>query len=138
MAELSNIRAGNFSQHDTTFTATSLSDIVDDTTSEAVIVLNGQDGLLAFELTNTGVALTDFAILFQPHEAAAFTVAISGATWGSVAGILEHVVGALNTLASGATAFAIVKCGPVYAVKFQAKVASSTTDVKVSGQAGRG
>ena len=138
MAELSVIRIGNFSVNDATFTATSLADIVDDTSSSAVIVLNGQDSDIVFELTNDGQILTDFALLVQPHKDAAFTIAISGSTWGTVAGILKHFVGALNTLADGATAMALVNVGPVHAIKFQAKIASSTTDVKVSGQAGRG
>lgn len=83
---------------------------------------------IVFELENesAATALADFALLVRTHEEANYQTLISGATWGTVAGILKKYVGALNTLAAAGKALAYVDIGPVNAFKFQAKVNGST------------
>lgn len=83
---------------------------------------------IVFELENesAATALADFALLVRPHEEASYQTLISGATWGTVAGILKKYLGALNTLAAAAKGLAYVDIGPVNAFKFQAKVGSTT------------
>ncbi len=80
---------------------------------------------IAFELSNTGAALTDFALLAKMSpDASGYQTLISGATWNTVAGNLKEVAGTLNTLASGSKGAAVVEIGPVYAFKFQASIGS--------------
>lgn len=92
---------------------------------------------LAFEVEALSTALTDFALLGQAHAAGAWHTLLSGSDWGTVAGILKHKVGALNTLAADAAAMAYVDIGPLYAIKFQAKSdgASIATNGTFTGSA---
>lgn len=83
----------------------------------------GQYTKLAFTLANVDedIALADFALVAKPSKNSNIVTLISGATWGTVGGILKHKVGALNTLAAGATAYAYVDIGPAYSIAFQAQ-----------------
>lgn len=87
----------------------------------------------AFSVQNPdeSVALSDFAILVQPHPQSTAITLISGSTWGTVAGILKHKVGALNTLAAGATGYGYVDIGPCYSMAFMAK--SGATELLTNG-----
>lgn len=107
-------------------TFTDIYNTVDESTpaEEAEMVLNGDFSQIALDLTNTGQNLTDFQMLGKVHRSGGWHVMITGATWNTVAGNLKEVVGTLNTLASGSAGMAVVETGPLYAVKFQAKIAN--------------
>jgi len=78
---------------------------------------------LAFTVENRdpSIALADFALFVQASKNATPVNLISGATWGTVAGILKHKVGTINTLAADAEAYAYVDIGPCYSIQFQAQ-----------------
>lgn len=97
-----------------------------------ISVAPGGFNRLMFTLRNNGtVALADFKLAVLIHKDAVEFDYISGATWGTVAGVLKYFKGALNTLGAGAYAHAYVDIGPVYAVKFYAKGAG--TDILTNG-----
>lgn len=82
---------------------------------------------LFFELSNThaSVALTDFQLLIKATPDADYVVYLTGATWGTIAGVLRFFSGALNTLAGTAKGLAFVDLPPCYAFKFQGKTGST-------------
>jgi hypothetical protein len=82
---------------------------------------------LAFNVENrdSSIALADFALYIQASKDATALNVLSGSTWGTVAGILKHKVGALNTLAADAVGYAQVDIGPCYAIQFRAKSAGA-------------
>jgi hypothetical protein len=85
----------------------------------------GGSGVLeevTFEIENTGAALTDLALLVQPHPDSDFHVLLSSTQWDTVAGNLLDMSAGLKTLASGAKGFAVVRPGPAYALKWQAAI----------------
>jgi len=114
---------------DSYFIEGSLTDIfyasdTDAQNTAAPIILFNEHPNLHINLTNTGAALTDFALLGQVYSGGDWHTLISGATWGTVAGTLKKYIGALNTLASGSAAYAYVDIGHLYAIKFQGKISS--------------
>ena len=115
-------------REDQAVVATVLADV-----GEAVLTL-GMVNSLAFTVSNAGTAaLTDFALLASTGPSAPFKVLLSGTDWDTASGILTVTDAAINTLASGASALAMAKVGPVYAVKFQAKVGSGSAALAVHG-----
>lgn len=112
-----------------TTTGTSLSDIGDE------IVLGQENGFtkMAFEVYNGATQFTNFALLGKAHRDGGFVILLSNTDWDTVAGILKHKVGTIKTLAATTRAFAYVELGPLYSIKFQAAVASSTTTPLIKG-----
>jgi hypothetical protein len=96
-------------------------------TSVGKNVGNGGVTKVNLSITNNSVAaaLADFALIVQPHKESVPSTAISGSTWGSVAGAIKHVSGTINTLAAGATAYVQLDLGPNHAIAFQAKSGGS-------------
>jgi hypothetical protein len=78
------------------------------------------------EVSDDSPALADFALYAQPHKNAFPVKILSGSDWGTVAGILRHKVGSINTLASGTTGYASVEPGPNYAYGFAAQSGGTT------------
>lgn len=91
------------------------------------IVLRNNRRSIGINLYNShaSVALTDFQILGKVHPDGAFVVLVTGATWGTVAGIVKHFTGALNTLAATSNALAYLDLPPLYSIKFQAKTGTT-------------
>jgi len=121
-----------FSKVDATLVETSLTDI--DASPE--IRLDSGSHNVTFSVVNTGQILTDFALLAKPHADGAYVSVITGTDWVTTDANSSAKVwhdGALNTLASGATAGASVNVGAAYSIKFQAKVGSSTTSIVIKG-----
>jgi len=119
-----------FTATDATFTDTSLADVGDE------VGLSGINTQMVFELTNTGQALTDFAVFIQPHEDAGWHEYLSGTDWDTGTEIMKGSSGGLQTLASGATGWAYINISPCYAFKIQASIASSTTAIVINGTVG--
>ena len=108
-------------------TGTGLTDILE--------VILGEEGYkdLWFQVVNTGVNLTGFSLLGKVHTDGAYVTLLTTTGWDSVAGLLKFVSGTIKTLANAATGHAYVDIGPLYAIKFQASVGSSTTSVAIKG-----
>ena len=106
------------------------------TTNPIAPTQNGGFTKIAFsvEMDASSPALADFALYAQPHKNAQPVKILSGSDWGTVAGIMKHKVGSLNTLAAGATGYAIVEPGPNYAYAFAAQ--SGGSDVLTNGTFG--
>ena len=109
-----------------------LTDIGNPLTTTPQMVLNNECNDLIFSITNTGTNLSSFSLLVQPCYGDAFQTYLNGTGWDSAAAsttalTLKKVItssGALKTLPTGATGYAHVDIGPVYAVKWQAAVTS--------------
>lgn len=103
------------------------------TTSPVAPSQNGGFTKIAFsvEMDASSPALADFALYAQPHKNAAPVKILSGSDWGTVTGILKLKVGSINTLAAGATGYAVVEPGPNYAYGFAAQ--SGGSDILTNG-----
>lgn len=92
---------------------------------EGLTYLNNSSGFNSISLevhnASASAALADFLMKVYPHKNSNAHTYISGATWGTVAGTLKKYVGAINTLAAAARAFAYVDIGPVWAIEFYAQ-----------------
>lgn len=89
------------------------------------IILDGNFDRMAIMVANTGANLTGFSMLVRPsYDNATYQTYLTTTGWDSAAGTLKKVLGTIKTLASGSVGFADVDIGPVYAVKFQASIAS--------------
>lgn len=98
------------------------------------IILNGRYSTITFEVDNGDVALGDFALLIQPHQAADFHVCISASDWEDEQVVVKPwVSAALQTLDASTKAAGRVEIGGCYAVKFQAKSSGADTAVTVRG-----
>jgi len=103
-----------------------------------LIDMHGRAGSVSFEIENTGDtnAITDFQVLYRPHERGAWAVLLSGSDFDSTN--LDSLFHAETTgpheCPKEDTAAAIIVTGPVNAIKFQAKSASGTT-AKLRGTA---
>jgi hypothetical protein len=120
------------SRGDTAFTATSLADI-----GNPIIGLDHEYDEIIAEVSNTGQALTDFAILIRPVAGGTWQTLISGATdWDSNEISIKPYVSdtGIATLASGGTEAFRIMCGPVAEIKFQASIASGTTSITITGK----
>ena len=118
-----------------TFTMTNAAVPATGLTAVGTVLLHGHYTTLMFEAENTGVALQDFELQIQPHEDAAFHVYITGAGWDSVTNSVKPFTSDtdLDTLPNGQAEGAYVDIGPVYAIKFLAQAASSTTSLTIRG-----
>jgi hypothetical protein len=87
-------------------------------------VLDGLYEDIVFDVVNTGTNLTKFALLVKAHSSGSWQNYLQTTGWDTVAGTLKKFIGTLKTLATTASGFAHVNVGPVYAVKFQASIAS--------------
>jgi len=86
------------------------------------------------------VHLQDFALLVQPFEDAHFFIYVGGVDWISttiMTLLWSESSGAagLNTLEDGAKGAARVDVGGMFAIKFQAQAASTTTNITIGGNA---
>lgn len=79
--------------------------------------------------------LTDFAVLIQQVEGGAWTTLISGADWDSESIFIKPYVSntGLNTLAADNTISLRLSIGKVFAIKFQASVASGAASLTIKG-----
>lgn len=86
---------------------------------------------ICFDVTTQDSPLADFALIGRATRRSPSVTLISGSTWGTVAGILKHKVGSINTLAADSTAFAQVEIGPMYSIGFEQK--SGASEVLTNG-----
>lgn len=86
---------------------------------------------LTIYVTNTGQALTDFAMRIKAHPDADWKAVLSGSDWATATSMLLKGDSALNTLASGATSLVQVDVRSAHAVDFMASVASSSTALTI-------
>lgn len=102
---------------------------------EAVALADGSTQVL-FTIANTGVALNSFALEIRAIGDDNWQTLLSGTDWADqTIVILPYCLGAPATLANGAKATALVKMGPVAAIRFKASVAATTTALTIKGVA---
>lgn len=104
------------------------------TTVEKEVYCASSFNNVEFEVQNLGaVQLQDFALQVKLHEDGEWVSLVTGAGWGTATNLLVFTTAALNTLGAGVKAIARVAIGPVHSVRFQARAASSTANVKILG-----
>jgi hypothetical protein len=106
-------------------------------TDIVIVQCRGRGGTVVFEVQNkdAAIALQDFALLVQAHENGSWVSKITGAAWTS-----ENLVGGVTpqTLAAASRAVVAVNIGAAWAIKFQARAASSSITVVVRGTLNEG
>lgn len=118
-----------------TVSSTSLADVGD--SDDVVLFGAGYQHVLSIGVSNSGQALSDFAIQFLPHPDADWEPLISGTDWATATSSLPVVASGLNTLASGSHDGVVVNLFSAHACKFQASVASSSTTLTIRCSVGR-
>lgn len=101
----------------------------------------GFGGDIAAEVHNAGaVALSDFRIQAKVHPGSEFFTVLAGTDFDSTTNLLLKMASETgpHQLGGAARANLLVNIGPVFALRFQAKTASSTTTVGLRGRAERG
>lgn len=116
-----------------TVTSTSLAQVG----SDHILFGSGFCRKLNIQVSNSGQALTDFALQVQEHPDAAWATLLNGTDWATATSLLLLADSSLNTLASGSTSNIHVDVRSAHAVRFQASVASSSTTVTVYVNVGR-
>ncbi len=116
-----------------TLANTSVATALEDVGSE--IILGGEYDILAAEVSNLGAsnALADFSLMVKLKRSGTWRNLITGTDWATAGIVLNAFTEELNTLALSTTGVIIVNVGPVYAIKFQADAAASTTSIAING-----
>ena len=125
MASIQTINNGQPSVTETV-TATSLTKFTDD-----YVVSSGRETILNIAVSNTGQALTNFALQVLSHPDADWETRLSGTDWATLTSTLLVSASGLNTLASGSHDDAVVNIFGAHAYRFAASVASSSTALTV-------
>ena len=126
---------GKFEMEAKTFSITNAAVPATGLTAVGTVLCHGHYTTLVFEAANTGVALQDFELQIQPHEDASFHTYITGAGWDATTNMVKPFTSDtdLDTLPDGEAEGAYVLLGPVYAIKFLAQAASTTTSITIVG-----
>lgn len=122
--------------HGVSFETSGAAEVGTSATTIVTLQTRGMPGELSFELDNItgGQALTTFVMQAQDHQNGEWYDYLSGTDWMS-SGITNMLFSSTDptTLASGSKSHHKVLVRAAWAIRFQATVASSTTDVDMRG-----